>query len=301
MGRGVVEPVECKVTAVKNYQQTYTKKQVRSFLGLCRYYQKFIPNFFTIAHPLTELTRKNSSNKDIWNTDCKQAFNKLKEELTKSPVLMTPDWTKEFTIETDASATGLGFVLMQKNNEGLDHPVAYGSRKLLPRERNYSTIEREALAIVTGIKHFRTYVEGTKFIVGTDHDPLTHLATLKDSHGRLARWALTLQPYQFQVRHRRGSANANADGLSRDPYPYSRTEVEGVSENSLPESLTASCCGAAGLPARDGLPEWSLADIVGAGDRPQSLRAAAGRDDWHVKHKQVETPDWSPRSSDDVS
>ena len=183
VGRRVVEPMECKVTAVKNYQQPYTKKKVRSFLGLCGYYRKFIPNFSTIAHPLTELIRKNSSNKVIWNTDCEQAFNQLKEELTKSPVLTIPDWTKEFKIQTDASATGLGFILMQKNNEGIDHPVAYGSRKLLPREINYSTIEREALAIVTGIKHFRTYVEGTKFIMETDHDPLTHLATLKDSHG----------------------------------------------------------------------------------------------------------------------
>ena len=141
--------------------------------------------------------------------------------LTKSPILTTPDWTKVFTIQTDASATGLGFVLMQNNNEGIDHPAAYGSRKLLPREKNYSRIEREALAIVTGIKHFRTSVEGTKFIVETDHGLLTHLATLKDSHGRLARWALMLKPYQFQVRHRRASANANADGLSRDPFPYS--------------------------------------------------------------------------------
>ena len=80
----------------------------------------------------------------------------LKEELSKSPVLTTPDWTKEFTIQTDVSTTGLGFVLMQKNNEGIDQPMAYGSRKLLPRERNYSTIERETLAIVTGIKYFRT-------------------------------------------------------------------------------------------------------------------------------------------------
>ncbi len=176
---------------------------------------------------------------------------------------MTPDWTKEFTIQTDASAINLGFFLMQKNNEGIDHPVAYGSRKLLPRERNYSTIEREALAIVTGIKHFRTYVEGTKFVVETDHDALTHLATLKDSHSQLARWALSLQSYQFQIRHCRGSVNANADSLSRDPYLYSRTEEGGVSENSLPEFLTASCRGAAGLPVWGGLPEWSFSDVVG--------------------------------------
>ena len=114
----------------------------------------------------------------------------------------------------DASATGLGYVLSQKNEKGKDHPIAYGSKKLLPREQQYSAIERETLAIVQGIKHFIMYLQGTKFQVETDHNPLIYLGSMKDSHGRVARWALARQPYQFTVSHRAGTANANADGLS---------------------------------------------------------------------------------------
>ena len=87
---------------------------------------------------------------------------------------------------------------------------------MLPREINYSAIEREALAIVKGIQYFRTYLEGISFKIKTDHNPLTNLSTLKDSHGRLTRWALSLQPFDFRIVHRSGKANANADGLSRD-------------------------------------------------------------------------------------
>ena len=107
-------------------------------------------------------------------------------------MLITPDWDKPFILQTDAFATGLGYVLSQINADGEEQPIAFGSKKLLPREINYSAIEREVLAIVKGIQHFRTYLEGTSFKIETDHNPLTHLSTLKDSHGRLARWALSL-------------------------------------------------------------------------------------------------------------
>ena len=106
--------------------------------------------------------------------------------------------------------------LTQGGSDGEEQPITYGSRKLLPREQRYSAIEREARAIVAGVKHFRTYLEGVSFQIETDHNPLTHRSTLRDSHGRLARWALTLQPYHFNVVHRAGTANANADGLSQD-------------------------------------------------------------------------------------
>ena len=128
-------------------------------------------------------------------------------------MLITPDWDKPFILQTDASATGLGYVLSQIIADGEEHPIAFGTKKLLPREINYSAIEREVLAIVKGIQHFRTYLEGTSFKIETDHNPLTHLSTLKDSHGSLARWAL---PFDFRIVHRSDKANANADGLSRD-------------------------------------------------------------------------------------
>ena len=145
--------------------------------------------------------------------------------------MTTPDWTRKFILQSDASATELGYVLSLKDQNEEEHPVAYGSKKLLPREQKYSAIEREGLAIVQGIKHFRTYLQGTTFQIETDHDPLTHLGSMKDSHGRLARWALALQPYQFTIVHRAGTANANADGLSRDQG--SRSKERGVSEKPL--------------------------------------------------------------------
>ena len=231
VGGGEVRPMHCKVKAVKEYERPKTKKQVCAFLGLCGYYRRFMPSFSTVANSLTELTRKNKENVVKWKEACEHSFNLLKEALTSKPVLTTPDWTRKFILQTDASATGLVYVLSQKDQDEEEHPVAYGSKKLLLREQKYLAIEREGLAVVQGIKHFRTYLQGTTFQIETDHDPLTHLGSMKDSHGRLARWALALQPYQFTIVHRAGTANANADGLSRDQG--SRSKERGVSEKPL--------------------------------------------------------------------
>ena len=106
-----------------------------------------------------------------------------------------------FILQTGASDSGFGYVLSQINEDGEEHPIAFGSRKLLPREQKYSAIEREALAIVSGIRHFRTYLEGTKFKVPTDYNPLIHISHMKDSHSRKGKWALTLQSFNFTVKH----------------------------------------------------------------------------------------------------
>ena len=180
-GGGLVKLMDCKVLAVKKFKQL---KTVRSFLGFCVYYRKFIPNFSTIATPMSELTRKRMPKTVRWTSKCERAFSELKETLTHASALVTPDWTLPFILQTDASAYGFGYVLSQINLKGEEHPIAYASKKLLPSEVNYSAIEREALAIVKGIKYFRTYLEGTSFTVQTDHNPLTHLENLKDSHGR---------------------------------------------------------------------------------------------------------------------
>ena len=153
VGGGKIKPMECKIQAVREYKQPQTKKQVRVFLGLCGYYRRFIPSFSTIANPLTELTRKNRENLVKWDSHCELAFNSLKKALTQHPVLTPPDWENQFVLQTDASATGLGYVLSQRNQDGEEHLVAYGSRNYYSGEQKYSAIEREALAIVSGIKH----------------------------------------------------------------------------------------------------------------------------------------------------
>ena len=157
-----------------------------------------------------------------------RSISAVKKSPNLAPVLVTPDWSKPFILQTDASAYGLGYMLSQLDSQGEEHPIAFASKKLLASERNYSAIEREALAMVKGVQHFRMYLEGNPFTIQTDHNPLTHLNNLKDSHGRLARWALALQPYHFKVKHRSGRANLNADGLSRDPQ--SAAKVGGTSE-----------------------------------------------------------------------
>ena len=176
VGGGTIEPMECKVLAVQTFAQPRTKKQVKTYLGLCGYYRKFKPEFSTVASPLLDLTKKNMSKSVKWTSQCEKAFGQLTQALTKGPVLITPGWDKPFTLQTDASATGLGYVLSQINADGEEHSIAFGSKKLLPREINYSAIEREALAIVKGIQHFRTYLEGISFKIETDHNPLTHLS-----------------------------------------------------------------------------------------------------------------------------
>ena len=139
--------------------------------------------FLTIAMPLTELTQKSMPNNVKWDSNCEKATSMLTSLLTQARILSTPDWTKPLILQTDASAFGLGYVLTQINDLGAEHPIAFASKKLSPPEQNYSAIEREALAIVKGIIHYKTYLEGNLFIIQMDHNPLTHLANLKDSHG----------------------------------------------------------------------------------------------------------------------
>ena len=135
VGGGEVRPMHCQLKAVKEYERPKTKKQVRAFLGLCGYYHRFIPSFSTVAKSWPELTRKNKENVVKWNEACEQSFNLLNEALTSKPVLTTPDWTRKFILQTDASTMGLGYVLSQKDQDKEEHPVAYGSKKLLPREQ----------------------------------------------------------------------------------------------------------------------------------------------------------------------
>ena len=130
-------------------------------------------------------------------------------------MLKNPDFSKPFQLQTDASDMGVGAVLSQGGDQ--DQPIAYFSRKILDRERNYSTIEKECLAIVLGIKAFATYLVGKPFILQTDHYALTWLQTFQDKNMRLTRWSLALQQYTFEIQHRKGRNNANVDALSRLP------------------------------------------------------------------------------------
>ena len=158
------------------------------------YYHKFIPDYSAVAAPLTDLTRR-SAPKVVKRTEqCDKAFKKLKEILCTEPVLKSPDFRRPFILKTDASNWGVGAVLSQMDSKGTEHPVGYYSRKLLPREKSYSTIEKECLAIKLGIQAFRVYLQGNPFEIQTDHRVLVWLDRLKESNTCLTQWSLALQP-----------------------------------------------------------------------------------------------------------
>ena len=191
--------------AVEQFSHPETKTDVRSFLGLVGYYRKFIRDFSNIAAPLSDLTKKGAPIKVTWTPDCERAFKLLKEALTSSPVLVNPDWGKPFVVQTDACERGIAAVLSQFDDDGQDHPVVYLSRKFLPLEMAYATIEKEFLAIVWALQELHPYLYGRRFSVHTDHQPLMWLQRIKNNNQRLLRWSLTLQEYDFDINIRQGN------------------------------------------------------------------------------------------------
>ena len=155
-----VKPNPSKTAAVSSYPVPINIKELRQFLGLANYYRWFMKEYSRIAEPLHQLTRKTSKG-FLWTTACQDAFYGLKLHLTTAPILTYPDFSKEFILHTDASATALGAVLCQEK-EGVEHVIAYWSRQLNKSERNYSTIECEALATVAAIKEFYPYLYGIR-------------------------------------------------------------------------------------------------------------------------------------------
>lgn len=215
VGSGVRSPAEAKIQCVKEFPQPTTKKQMRAFLGLTGYYSRYVKDYATIATPLTDtLKGKNKQEKIKWSPECEDAFTRLKGSLTKFPVLHAPDFTREFLIQCDASDSAIGVVLTQIF-DGEEHPIVFLSRKFSPAERNYSTIERECAAIVFAVRKLHFYLDGSKFRIISDHRPLRWLKTNSGSNSRILRWSLILQPYNYEIEHRAGNLNQNADTLSR--------------------------------------------------------------------------------------
>lgn len=212
ISREGVSPDPMKVEAVVNFPTPKDVKELKSFLGLAGYYRKFIKNFARIAKPLKSLFKEGAEFR--WESEQNEAFLTLKNILTSDKLLQYPDFSKEFILTTDASKEALGAVLSQ-GEIGTDRPIAYVSRTLNKAERNYSITEQELLAIVWAIKQFRPYLWGRHFKIVTDHRPLRWLISLKDPGSRLTRWTIKLSEYDFEVIHKPGKSNQNADALSR--------------------------------------------------------------------------------------
>ncbi|KAM8953265.1 adhesion G protein-coupled receptor F5-like [Pelodytes ibericus] len=209
VGSGQQKPEPAKIEAVAKWPTPRTKTQVLAFLGTAGYYRKFVPNYSALAKPLTDLTKKNLPKVVTWSPECEKAFQELKTALIHAPVLAAPDQTKRFLVHTDASMFGLGAVLSQVGADGGEHPVAYLSRKLRPREVSYAAIEKECLAVVWALKKLQPYLYGQQFALLTDHNPLVWLKRVSGDNARLLRWSLALQPFDFIIQYRPGKQNGS--------------------------------------------------------------------------------------------
>ena len=209
-----IEPDSQKVEKIVNLKAPKDQKGVKSLLGLTNYYKKFIQGYSKICSPLFNLLKKGTPFE--WSSECENALETLKHALTSSPILAFPDMNKEFVLTCDASRSGLGYILGQVDGNNKERVIEFGGRALHGSEKNYSVSELECLAIVEGVKTYKSYLStGILFTIITDHKALTCLNSLTNSqNGRLARWALFLHSFRYKVIYRKGEQN-NADTLSR--------------------------------------------------------------------------------------
>ena len=215
ISRAGIAPDPGKIEKIANYKVPSSAEEVRSFLGLAGYYRRFISNFGSIARPLTAKTHKDVSKQSFtWTKEDQAAFETLRTCLTTSPILAYPNFDLEFLLFTDACDYGIGAVLSQIQDEK-EVVIAYFSRQLKPAELKYATVEKEALAVVEAIKHFRHYLLDKPFTVISDHRPLQWLEEQKDNNGRLGRWAIRLASTNYKIKYRPGRIHQNADCLSR--------------------------------------------------------------------------------------
>ena len=208
-------------------------RELRGFLGCVGYYRRFIENYARLAMPLTELLKKEEEY--LWTEIRQQAFEELKRRLVTAPILAPPDWSKSFHVTLDASGWCVGAILWQLDDEGRERPIYYASRQMNPAEKNYTTTEREALAVIYACKKFRHYLLGYKVIFHTDHDSLKYLVNKPDLSGRLARWILLLQEFNYEVIVKSGKSNLNADYLSRQRGVESKEEISSEFPDEFPE------------------------------------------------------------------
>ena len=220
-----IQPMEDKVEAITNAPPPRNVSELKSYLGMINYYQKFLTNLSSVLAPLHSLL--NSKTHWHWGKDQQQAFEQSKSFLKSSRLLVHYDDKKELILACDASENGLGAVLSHKMEDGSEHPISFASRTLTKAETNYSNLEREALAVIFGVKKFHQYLYGRQFIPETDHKPLESLfnekkATPAMAAARIQRWALTLAAYNYTIKYKPGIEHGNADALSRLPLPVSR-------------------------------------------------------------------------------
>ncbi|KAL4303036.1 hypothetical protein GQ457_10G010080 [Hibiscus cannabinus] len=207
-----MEVDKAKIEVISKLPPPTTVKGIRSFLGHAGFYRRFIENFSKITKPLCSLLEQGRQFE--FNEDCTKAFNILKQKLVTSPIVEPPDWKLPFELMCDASDYAVGAVLGQRKGK-IFHPIYYASKTLNDAQTNYTTTEKEMLAVIFAFDKFRSYLIGTKVTVHTDHSATKYLLSKKDAKPRLIRWILLLQEFDIEIIDRKGTENQVADHLSR--------------------------------------------------------------------------------------
>ena len=230
-----------KIQAISSWPSPTSVTQLRSFLGLCSYYRRFIPSFADLAKPLHKLSEAGQS--FDWTLEAEATFQQLKQMLTEAPILSYPKADAPFILDTDASNYAIGAVLSQYQ-EGQERVIAYYSRTLSPPEKQYCVTRMELLAVVQAVQHFHSYLYGRHFTVRTDHAALKWLLNFKNPEGQVARWIQRLQEYNFEIQHRQGLKHNNADALSRRPCLLQHCKhcdrLESKEVETTPENTSAA-------------------------------------------------------------
>ena len=239
-----LKPNNRNLDAVKNFPPPANLRQLQQFLGLTSYYRRFVPGYAKIAYPLHTLTRKGALFQ--WSAECETAFEILRIKLLTSPLLAYPDFSKDFTLETDASKFGLGAILSQYQEDQKLHPVAYASRSVSTTETNYAITDLETLAAVWAVTHFRYYLYGHDVTIITDHAAVKATLGAPNLTGKHARWWSKVYGSgikQINIIHRAGKKNLHADCLSRQPVmpappdEDANTEVQVAQISSNPNTI----------------------------------------------------------------
>lgn len=230
IGKNGVSTDPTKIAAVEQWTTPTNVKQLRGFLGLTGYYRKFIRQYGVICKPLTTLLCKNVPY--VWSPQVHDAFVTLKKALVQAPVLALPDFTKEFILETDACATGVGAVLMQQG-----HPLAFLSKALGPKNQALSIYDKECLAILLALDKWKYYLQHKPFTVHTDQRSLIHLGDHKFNTPIQQKAFFKLIGFQYKILYKKGITNKAADALSRRPHPVMALAVSAVQPKWLESIL----------------------------------------------------------------